>query len=78
MAVSHLEMQRIISACWDKSCYVIVRPLDKGIKKPPCKLIMSMQGYNKTGNNIYKQNDEMHKKIEEIYLYMYKRLHTLE
>ena len=59
--------------CFKRDCKVIVKPQEKG-KNPDTKLIMSMQGTNKVGNKIYKQDAEMWEKVHEMYLYMYKRL----
>jgi len=75
MALDHREMQRIRQACWDVNCYVIIKPQRVG-KYAECKLLMSAQGSNKLGDIIWKQDKEMYKKIDEMYLYMYKNFIT--
>lgn len=77
LVMESLEMHKVRKACWEKSCYVIVKPQQQG-RNPDTKLIMSMQGYNKTGTQIWKQDDKMWEKVDEIYLYMYERLHNLQ
>lgn len=71
--MEHLADWQIRQACWEKDCYVIVKPLDR-TRNPDTKLIMSMQGYNKTGDMIFKQDAKMWQKVDEIYRYMYKKV----
>jgi hypothetical protein len=73
--MAELEMWQIRKACWKKDFYVIIKPQSRG-KLADCKLLMSAQGSNKLGDIIWKQDKEMYKKIDEMYLYMYKNFIT--
>ena len=71
MVMENLEMHKVRQACWDNDCYVIVKPLSTE-KNPDTKLIMHRKGHEKLGDHIYKQDNQMWQKVDEIYLYMYK------
>lgn len=77
--MADIEMHRVRQACWDKGFFVVQIPMGRGwSKKPfPVQLQMDLQGQLKMGEQSYKQNSkELIEKIDEMYLYMYKRFVT--
>lgn len=79
LVMADIEMHRVRQACWDKGFFVVQIPMGRGwSKKPfPVQLQMDLQGQLKMGEQSYKQNSkELIEKIDEMYLYMYKRFVT--
>ena len=71
-----LKQWQIQQACNDKGFFVVQIPMGRGwSKKPfPVQLQMDLQGQLKMGEQSYEQNSQaLINKIEEMYLYMYKR-----
>lgn len=71
-----LKQWKIQQACNDKGFFVVQIPMGRGwSKKPfPVQLQMDLQGQLKMGEQSYEQNSQaLIDKIEEMYLYMYKR-----
>ena len=74
--MADIEMHRVRQACWDKGFFVVQIPMGRGwSKKPfPVQLQMDLQGQLKMGEQAYEQNSkELIEKIDEMYLYMFKR-----
>lgn len=73
MHLDHRAQAKVLTACWEKDCYVVIKP--QGNKRnPEVKLLLSMQGTNKLGEMVFKQDDTMVKKINEMYLFMLKKV----
>ena len=71
-----LKQWQVIKACWEQKFFVVQRPMGIGWSKKPytVQLIMDMQGQLKLGKDSYEQNSKaLEEKINEMYLYMYKR-----
>ena len=74
--MGNLKDWEIKKRCWEQKFFVVQIPTGTGwSKKPfPVQLQMDLQGQLKMGEHSYEQNSEaLTKKIDEMYLYMYKR-----
>lgn len=72
----HNIRHKVMSGCWDKRFYVVQKPMGIGYsKKPyPVQLLMDLQGQLHLGKDSYEQNSKaLEEKINEMYLYMFKR-----
>jgi hypothetical protein len=59
-----------ISWCFKNDIKIVIKPLTK-IGKPDAMLQIHREGRIQTGKEIYRQDKELHKKIEELYIYLY-------
>ena len=67
------NIRKAISWCFKNNIKVIVKPLTK-TRRPEVKLEIHRQGRIQIGNETYRQDKILHKKIEELYLYLHKTL----
>jgi len=69
-----LEYHKVLKRCWENSIFVHQVPIKQG-KNPAVELHLVMNGLLvKKGEKQYKQNtQELEKKIEEIYRYIYEK-----
>jgi hypothetical protein len=64
-------------ACWKKGIFIYPKPISKGghIKvSVDCRIVVEQNKEPKIGKIIFKQNQEMYNKIEELYNIIYKRI----
>ena len=62
-----------ISWCFKNDIKIVIKPLTK-IGKPDAMLQIHREGRIQTGKEIYRQDKKLHKKIEELYIYLYNTL----
>ena len=70
---------RAIKFCWDRGYKfypVVVKGQSRSFKTlPDCYIELAREGHPPTkGKEIYKQNDELWDKMEQLYLHMYEKL----
>lgn len=73
MNTTHWAQAKVLKACWEKDCFVVIKPIESK-KNSQVKLLLSMQGTNKLGEMLFNQDTDMVKKINEMYLYMLKKV----
>ena len=66
----HRTTRKAISWCFKNDIKIVIKPLTK-IGKPDAMLQIHREGRIQTGKEIYRQDKELHKKIEELYIYLY-------
>lgn len=72
--------------CWDNDIYVVPRAINqvyavkkrvgnrvKQVNQQYAKIAIKAGGREKLGEQVYKQDEEMNKKIDELYVYYYER-----
>lgn len=59
-----------ISWCFKNDIKIVIKPLTK-IGKPDAMLQIHREGRIQTGKEIYRQDKKLHKKIEELYIYLH-------
>ena len=72
--------------CWDNDIYVVPRATNqvyavkkrvgnkiKQINQQYAKIAIKAGGREKLGEHVYKQDEEMNRKIDELYVYYYER-----
>ena len=69
----HKTTRKALSWCFKNDIKVIIKPIAK-TGKPDAMLEIHRQGKIQTGKEIYQQDKKLHKKIQELYIYLYKTL----
>ena len=59
-----------ISWCFKNDIKIVIKPLTK-TGKPDAMLQIHREGRIQTGKEIYRQDKKLHKKIEELYIYLH-------
>lgn len=65
--------RKAISWCLKNDIKVIVKP-QASTRKAEVLLEVHRQGKVQVGKEVYQQDKKLHKKIEELYIYLYKTL----
>ena len=66
----HKTTRKALSWCFKNDIKVVIKPITK-TGKPDAMLEIHRQGRIQTGKEIYRQDKKLHKKIEELYIYLY-------
>jgi len=66
----HKNTRKAISWCFKNDIKIVIKPLTK-TRKPEVLLEIHRQDRIQTGKEIYQQDKKLHKKIEELYIYLY-------
>ena len=69
----HKTTRKALSWCFKNDIKVVIKPITK-TGKPDAMLEIHRQGRIQTGKEIYRQDKKLHKKIEELYIYLYNTL----
>jgi len=68
-----LNVREAMSWCFKNDIKIIIKPLSK-TGKPDAIIEIHREGKIQIGNETYRQDKILHKKIEELYLYLHKTL----
>ncbi len=62
------------SKCHNEGITIYPKPIDNTFWKPDCRIVVNSNGKEKLGKEIYKQNDSLWNKINELYEIIYERI----
>ena len=65
-----------MSYCISQNVIIFPKPLGdpRGVKRPECKIVVHYRGKPIHGKETYKQNADMYRKIQELYVHYYHKL----
>ena len=66
----HKTTRVAISWCFKNDIKIVIKPITK-TGKPDAMLEIHREGRIQTGKEIYRQDKKLHKKIEELYIYLH-------